>query len=122
MGSSRSGKKPSDPEYVVVYSTEEKRCPGCHRAFGECSCSKALLLQCKFKVQIEKKGRGGKTVTVISNLPAREQLLKDLTSHLKRSIGGGGTSYIEAGEGFIEIQGEHRDRVVELISAYRSKG
>jgi translation initiation factor 1 len=66
----------------------------------------------KIRVAREVSGRGGKGVTVISGLPLSENALEELAGQLKRSCGAGGA----AREGRIEIQGEHRDRLVaELI-------
>ena len=53
-------------------------------------------------------GRGGKGVTVISGLPLDEAQLAELATRLKKLCGAGGA----VREGVIEIQGEHRDRLV----------
>lgn len=62
----------------------------------------------------ETKGRRGKGVTVISGVPLRGQALKDLGRELKQSCGSGGT----VKDGVIEIQGDHRDKVVAALSTY----
>ena len=56
---------------------------------------------------MEKKGRGGKTVTVIFGLPHNQEFLKTLCGELKRTCGCGG-AITEDG---VELQGELRDRV-----------
>lgn len=53
-------------------------------------------------------GRGGKAVTVISGLPLDEAQLAELATRLKKLCGAGGC----VKEGVIEIQGEHRGRLV----------
>jgi translation initiation factor 1 len=53
-------------------------------------------------------GRGGKGVTVISGLPFTEPQLQELATRLKKLCGAGGA----VRDGVIEIQGEHRDRLV----------
>jgi translation initiation factor 1 len=53
-------------------------------------------------------GRGGKGVSVISGLPLAAPELEALASRLKRLCGAGGA----VRDGLIEIQGEHRDRLV----------
>ena len=63
------------------------------------------------KLRMEKKGRGGKTVTVVDNLPNNAAFLKDLCQDLKRACGTGGT----AAEDAIELQGDLRERVRELL-------
>jgi translation initiation factor 1 len=64
------------------------------------------------RVGRQTQGRAGKAVTVISGLPLTAQKLAALASELKRLCGSGGTIK----DASIEIQGEHRDRLVaELI-------
>lgn len=59
------------------------------------------------KLRIEKKGRGGKTVTVIEELPYNPKYFKDLLKELKRYCGSGGT--LKASQ--IEMQGMQIDKV-----------
>ncbi len=72
------------------------------------------------KLRMEKKGRGGKTVTVVYDLPNNAAFLKDLCGELKRTCGTGGTP----ADGAVELQGDHRDRVRQLLVAkgYLVKG
>ena len=63
------------------------------------------------KLRMEKKGRGGKTVTVIYDLPQNEAFLKELAQELKRTCGTGGA----VAENTIELQGDLRDRVREYL-------
>ena len=77
----------------------------------------------RVRVGREVAGRAGKGVTVISGLPYDESQLADLATRLKRLCGAGGA----VKNGVIEIQGDHRDRVVaELgklgLEAKRSGG
>lgn len=62
----------------------------------------------RVRVGREVAGRGGKTVSVISGLPLAAADLEALASRLKRLCGAGGA----VRDGVIEIQGEHRDRLV----------
>ena len=64
----------------------------------------------KLRVNIEKKGRGGKTVTVVSGFTGREDDLKELGRLLKTKCGVGGS--VKDGE--ILIQGELKQRVIDL--------
>ena len=57
-------------------------------------------------------GRGGKGVTVITGLPLAADALEALAGQLKRCCGAGGA----ARDGRIEIQGEHRDRLVAELA------
>jgi translation initiation factor 1 len=59
------------------------------------------------KLRLEKKGRGGKAVTVIYDLPRNEAFLRDLCSELKRTCGVGGAV---AGN-TVEVQGDQLARV-----------
>jgi translation initiation factor 1 len=67
----------------------------------------------------EKGGRGGKTVTVVRGLPEQGAALEARLTELKRLCGAGGTMR----DGAIEIQGDHRDRISERLTAlgYRVK-
>jgi translation initiation factor 1 len=65
----------------------------------------------RVRVGREVAGRGGKGVTVISGLPLAAADLEALASRLKRLCGAGGA----VRDGAIEIQGEHRDRLVAQL-------
>ena len=99
----------------LVYSTDGGRvCPKCGWPITNCQCSKTLSSgkeavpdRVVAKLRMEKKGRGGKTVTVIYGLPNNEPFLKTLCGELKKSCGCGG-AITEDG---VELQGELRDRV-----------
>lgn len=66
----------------------------------------------KVRVGREVAGRGGKGVTVVTGLVLPAAELEALAGELKRGCGAGGA----VRDGKIEIQGEHRDRVVaELV-------
>ncbi|MGA7541414.1 MAG: stress response translation initiation inhibitor YciH [Steroidobacteraceae bacterium] len=62
----------------------------------------------RVRVGREVAGRGGKGVSVISGLPLATAELEALASRLKRLCGAGGA----VRDGVIEIQGEHRERLV----------
>jgi translation initiation factor 1 len=59
----------------------------------------------------EQSGRRGKTVTVVRGLPAAK--LDEVASDLKRHCGSGGAIKAAA----VEIQGDHRDKVVARLRA-----
>lgn len=101
----------------TVYSTGlGKICPDCGWPVDDCKCSIARGSQpvpprVTAKLRVEKAGRGGKTVTVIYDLPRNDAYLKDLGRDLKRTCGTGGSVV----DNTIELQGDLRDRVRALL-------
>ena len=73
----------------------------------------------KLLVGIDRRNRGGKQVTLVSGFVGREEDLSALAKTLKTRCGVGGA----AKEGEILIQGDFRDRVVQLLLAmgYKAK-
>lgn len=71
------------------------------------------------RVFLERKGRGGKAVSVLRGVQSHPAGKKELAKKLKGKLGTGGA----VKEGNIEIQGDHRDRIVELLTemGYRAK-
>lgn len=65
------------------------------------------------RVSREHAGRRGKTVTVVRGLPPAD--VSPVAADLKRRCGSGGS--VKAGA--VELQGDHRDKVVALL---RSRG
>ena len=65
------------------------------------------------RINRENKGRGGKTVCVISGLTISAEQLKDLLKRLKGQLGTGGSIKQDC----IEIQGDHRDKLLALLEA-----
>ena len=63
-------------------------------------------------VGIDRRNRGGKQVTLVSGFVGRADDLKELGRTLKTRLGVGGS----AKDGEILIQGDHRDRVVALLT------
>jgi hypothetical protein len=67
----------------------------------------------KLRVRIEKNGRGGKTVTIVSGFIGSETDLKELGKALKSKCGVGGS----AKEGEVLVQGDFKQRVIEILRA-----
>ena len=73
----------------------------------------------ELRVWLDRKQRAGKVVTLVKGFVGRDADLQELARLLKTKCGVGGA----AKEGEIIIQGDHRDRVVEILtkSGYRCK-
>jgi translation initiation factor 1 len=107
----------------VVYSTDSaatKRCPRCGSYPCRCPQPKSLPpAEQTAGIRREKKGRGGKTVTVIMDLQLTAKDMKALGKQLKKQCGTGGAVKDET----IEIQGDHREKVAEELQkmGYKTK-
>ena len=71
------------------------------------------------RVMLDRKQRKGKSVTLVSGFLGEEEDLKDLAKMLKSKCGVGGT----AKDGEILIQGDHRNKILELLKSagYKAK-
>jgi len=67
----------------------------------------------RVKVRRETSGRRGKAVTTVADVPLGDDGLKDLAGRLKKRCGVGGS----VKDGVIELQGDHRDAVLEVLKA-----
>lgn len=92
------------PESKLVYSTDAGR-------IKEEAPQPEVVGDGNVRVRPEKKGRGGKVVTVISGLPMAGNELKAFAKQLKQRCGGGGA----VKDGNIELQGDHVDIMVEHL-------
>jgi translation initiation factor 1 len=98
----------------LVYSTDSGRmCPACRRPIAQCTCRQAKVPESDGIVRVlrETKGRGGKAVTVVRSVPVDAAALVKLGQDLKAACGTGGT----VKDGAIEVQGDHVDKVMELL-------
>ncbi len=68
--------------------------------------------QQNLRIQMSKKGRGGKTVTVISGFQHNEASLTAIAKKLKAQCGTGGAVKDDT----IEIQGDHKVKLLELVT------
>ncbi|MFI3289052.1 MAG: translation initiation factor [Rikenellaceae bacterium] len=71
------------------------------------------------RVWLDRKQRGGKVATLVCGFRGAESELKELARTLKSKCGVGGA----AKDGEIIIQGDHRDKVVDLLlkAGYKCK-
>ena len=109
------------PPDRVVYDTDlgrTDRCSYCKRRLEACVCpnrgagGSPKAGDGIVRVMRDRKGRRGKTVTVITGLPGGAAALEELATSLKRLCGTGGT----VAEGNVEIQGDHRERIAAKLT------
>jgi translation initiation factor 1 len=67
----------------------------------------------RVKVRRETSGRRGKAVTTVADVPLDDAGLNELAGRLKKRCGVGGA----VKDGVIELQGDHRDAVLEVLRA-----
>jgi translation initiation factor 1 len=100
----------------LVYSTDSGRmCPGCRQPASACICKQARTAPPSdgvARVSRSSKGRGGKTVTLVTGLALGEAALAQLGKQLKAACGSGGT----VKDGVIEVQGDHCDQVMQVLA------
>jgi translation initiation factor 1 len=92
-------------------------CPVCGWPQDDCRCSKTLAAGAETvpekvaaKLRLENRS-SGKHVTVVDGLPDNREFLDTLCRELKKACGTGGS----AGENAIELQGDQRERLRELL-------
>lgn len=101
----------------IVYSTDE------HFDYQEMEAEEMETLpnrQQDLRVMLDRKMRGGKTVTLVKGFVGRPDDLEALGKKLKQKCGvGGGVK-----EGVIMVQGDFKQRVMQLLQdeGYRVKG
>jgi translation initiation factor 1 len=104
-------------------------CEVCGQAIGACRCPRGrdgkVLLSGAQEARVRREKRGNKVVTVISGITkgpnASAPELGDLVKMLKGKLATGGTVSSEVAGAkrvempTIELQGDHRDRVVDML-------
>ncbi|WP_425260271.1 translation initiation factor Sui1 [Rubrivivax sp. RP6-9] len=98
----------------LVYSTEGGRmCPACRQPLAACACAAPVQPAGDGVVRVSREtaGRKGKGVTLVRGLALDDAALAELGRQLKAACGSGGT----VKDGVVEIQGDHRDRIVEVL-------
>ena len=102
----------------LVYSSDSGRintCPTCGQSYKQCRCDQPSTSKKSngiVRIMRDRKHRGGKTVTVITGVPASNEVITTLAQQLKKLCGSGGT----VKDGVIEIQGDHCEKVLAKLS------
>lgn len=90
-------------------------CERCGRPVATCTCPRTasgrVMLPGEQPARVRREKRRGKHVTVISGLDPKASDLQGLLKKLKTRFAAGGT----VSDGEIELQGDHREPVVELL-------
>lgn len=113
MSKNRNSRK-SESDKVLSYSTD----PAGFNPFKDLAITPKKSKSSKdepIRIKYEKKGRGGKTVSIVSGIKTHPDGLTELATLLKNKCGTGGS----AKDGEIIIQGDHRDKIMEIL---KSKG
>ena len=113
----------------VVYDTAlGGNCPRCGKRLDRCNCfgqrdraraaeapaaAASLPRDGVVRVLRDRKSRGGKVVTVVAGLPGGPSAVAQVATDLKRLCGTGGTTKGDV----VEIQGDHRERIADLLRA-----
>lgn len=123
MASSKSNRKSSDSQPKggatgnrVVY---QEFGSGSKPAAFERAAQDLPPNQQDLRVQASRKGRKGKTVTVISGFQTTPETLEKLLKQLKTQCGSGGT----VKDNTLEIQGDHAQKLVQILiqMGYKAK-
>jgi len=100
----------------LVYSTDSGRmCPDCRKPMAACICKLAKAAPKSdgvARVSRSTKGRGGKTVTLVTGLALDALALAQLGKQLKAACGSGGT----VKDGVIEVQGDHCEQLMQALA------
>ena len=102
------------PEDRLVYSTDRTlHCKTCGKLPCKCPQKKVAVNpgETCLRIRLEKSGRGGKSVTVVFDLPRNTACFQDMIKQLKSHCGSGGT--LKSGQ--MEIQGDHRQKVKDFL-------
>lgn len=89
-------------------------CPECRHPLASCACKAKAAPAGNGVVRVARqtKGRGGKSVTVVTGVALDGIALALLGKQLRTACGCGGT----VKDGVIEVQGDHVDRIVDELN------
>ena len=96
-----------------------KLCKRCGQPEGQCRCQRERPAEVRpgvprdgvVRVMLDRKGRGGKAVTLVMGVPGEPEETQALGQSLKKLCGAGGA----VKDDVIEVQGDHRDRIIARL-------
>ncbi len=96
-----------------------KVCKRCGQPEGQCRCQRERAAEVRpgvprdgvVRVMLDRKGRGGKAVTLVMGVPGGADEVSSLGQALKKLCGAGGA----VKDDVIEVQGDHRDRIIARL-------
>ena len=104
-----------------------KMCKRCGEPEDQCRCDTRRTAEIRpgvprdgvVRVSLDRKGRGGKGVTLIMGVPGEASEIAALAQTLKKLCASGGA----VKDDVIEVQGDHRERVIARLTelGYRVK-
>ena len=103
----------------LVYSTDAGRmCLQCGLPVERCRCEQNRGSSPKqtagvVRIALDRKHRRGKTMTIVTGAPGDDAELGQLCRELKKLLATGGSAH----DGQVELQGDHRERVVAYFAA-----
>jgi len=100
-----------EPDSRLVYSTEHA-VPRKEKRADRNPATAVAPAKRRTIVRLDRKGRGGKSVTIIEGLQLSVEDIEKLLKQLKAKLGTGGTIK----NGALEIQGDHCDTVIAELS------
>lgn len=111
MASSKSNRKSSNSQSTESRVVYQEFGSGSKPAAFERAVQELPPNQQDLRVQASRKGRKGKTVTVISGFQATPETLTKLLKQLKSQCGSGGALK----DNMLEIQGDHTQKLMEIL-------
>ncbi len=107
------------PVYVTGIG-RVKLCKRCGEPEGQCRCQRVRTDEVRpgvprdgiVRVALDRKGRGGKAVTLVMGVPGEPADVASLGQSLRKLCGAGGA----VKDDIIEVQGDHRERIVARLT------
>ena len=94
-------------------------CARCEKSIAECACPRdatgAILLPKDQPARVRREKRRGGQVTVIAGLDPAATDMKAMLRAMRSALGAGGSIGEDAKGVTIELQGDHRDRVLAVL-------